>query len=499
MLRLFASIVLLACASGAQAAWLEAKTPHFLIYSEQSPRQLQDYATRLEKFDRAVRILRNMSDPPVGQSGRVTIYMLNDTDAVSRLATGKITSIAGFYIPRASGSVAFVPRDAGSGRETDLTADAVFFHEYAHHMLLQNSEAPFPPWFVEGFAEFFSQAAFPKDGGVQLGMPANHRSFALFALDKAKLTDLLGATFVEKTGEDTEKFYSRSWLLTHYLAFSDARQGQLTTYVRGIEQGLEPIAAARAAFGDLAQLDRELDLYLRKNKLQYRKVNGPQLNVPAAAIRSLRPGEAAVMKARIMSTRGVDKKAAQEVLALARSAAAPYPADPGAQVVLAEAEFDAGNYREASAAADRALAADPNSIKALLYKGRAEMELASTGADWTRIRNWFVKANKLDPEAAEPLVLFYESYFQAGERPTDNAIEGLLYAQVLGPQDAGLRLNAAYALIQKKKFDEARKLLAPLANSPHRGGGREQARKMIAKLAAGDQKGALDASEEGDE
>ena len=490
MRKFITAFALLISASSAQAAWYEVKTPHFLIYSEESPKSLQSFANRLERFDKAVRILRNMDDPPVGQSGRVTIFVLDDTDDVSRLATGKLTSVAGFYLPRASGSVAFVPRDTGAEGQFDMSADTIFFHEYAHHMLLQSSDAPYPGWFIEGFAEFFSRANFEKDGSVQLGLPARDRAYGLYAAKKPPIEELLGASFDQKSAEQTEAYYARSWLLTHYLAFAPERQGQLTKYMNGIQSGMAPLAAATGAFGDLKTLDREVDAYLRKDRLTYRRVASPQLVMPPAAVRQLRPSEAAMMPVRIRSARGVDKKGAAEVLAMARTRAAPYPNDPAVQLALAEAEFDAGNYALASAAADRTLAADRQSVKGMIYKGRAEMELAEgrTGTDWNVVRKWFLDANKVDPEAAEPLLLYYDSFARAGERPTKNAVEGLLYAQVLAPQDDGLRLTAAYELIGSNRAAEARTVLGPLANSPHGGRARERARKIVAEIAAGNAK-----------
>ncbi|MHA4750808.1 hypothetical protein ACX0FG_15925, partial [Enterococcus faecium] len=84
-----------------------------------------------------------------------------------------------------------------------------------------------------------------------------------------------------------------------------------------------------------------------------------------------------------------------------------YPSDPIVQSALAEAEFDAGNHAAALAAADRALAAKPNTPQALITKGRALMELAAADpgeADWKTIRGLFGRANRLDTEDAEPLM-----------------------------------------------------------------------------------------------
>jgi predicted Zn-dependent protease len=203
------------------------------------------------------------------------------------------------------------------------------------------------------------------------------------------------------------------------------------------------------------------------------------------------------MPALVRSARGVDTKTAPEVAALARAAASSYPADPEVQRELAEAEFDAGNYAASRDAAVRALAIDPKFEKALIYKGRAEMELSASNpkADWTAIRQNFLIANKIDTEDAEPLFLHYESFVRAGQRPTANATEGLIYSLALAPQDKGLRMTAVAAMIADGHLAEARSALAPVAFDPHSSKGREQARKIMDALGSKDEKAAMSALE----
>lgn len=487
---------LMVAAGPAHAAWHEAKSKHFIIYADENPNSLQNFASKLEKFDKAVRVARAMDDPPMGDAGRVAIYVLRDTESVSRMAVGKSSSIAGFYIPRASGSVAFVPRKAGGNERWDISPDTVFFHEYAHHLMLQNTDAALPSWLIEGFAEFFSTAEFMRDGSVHLGMPASHRAAGLFLLDKPRIEDLLTKSVGDKaSGEEFERFYGRAWLLTHYLTFDQSRDGQLARYAKALAAGSDLLRAAQDSFGDLKKLDADLDRYLRSNRFKYLSVTGPQLNNLPVALRPMRPGEAAIMPIRIRSVRGVDSKTAPEVAGLARAVAASYPTDAWVQRVLAEAEFDAHNYAAAEQAADRAMAADPRLGKALIYKGRAEMELAEgkANANWEAIRRNFAAANKLDTEDPEPMMLYYQSFTRAGERPTANAIAGLEYAMVLAPQDKSLRMMVVSELINASKFTRARELLAPLAFDPHSSSGRDFARRMMIALSAADPRAALGA------
>jgi tetratricopeptide (TPR) repeat protein len=209
-------------------------------------------------------------------------------------------------------------------------------------------------------------------------------------------------------------------------------------------------------------------------------------------LRKLTAGEAAVMPVRIRSDRGVNSKSAPLVASDARAIAARFPNEPSVQSALAEAEYDARNYAAAEAAADRALAANPKDIHALIYKGRARLEMAKANpakADWSEVRSWFSRANKLDTEDAEPLMLFYKSSLDAGQTPTKNAVEALLDALTLVPQDDTLRINAVRQMLTDGRLAEAKELFAPLAFNPHADERwREIASSVMQAIASGDGK-----------
>jgi hypothetical protein len=110
MRRPLALVAALFLSSPAHADWYRASSEHFLIYSEQSPDKLRQFAENLEKFDGAVRAVRGMDDLPLSQGNRVTIFRLTDVKDVQCLAGDKSGFIQGFYKGRASGSVAYVSR-----------------------------------------------------------------------------------------------------------------------------------------------------------------------------------------------------------------------------------------------------------------------------------------------------------------------------------------------------------------------------------------------------
>jgi tetratricopeptide (TPR) repeat protein len=484
--------------ASAQAAWREANTPHFRIYSQERPEVLKAFATRLETFDQAMRKLRGMDDPPLGPNNKLTIYVVPTLSSVQRMAGKGGSNVAGFYVPRASGSIAIVPRSTGSSGTFDMDAQTVLLHEYTHHfMMTTGASAAYPAWFIEGFAEFNSTTRFEKDGSIGFGLPASHRAYGLVLLSIPAEKLFTGDT----NGRDpklTEAFYSRAWLLTHFLTFEPSRTGQLTTYLHAINAGKDSLTAARETFGNLKQLDSELDKYLMRQRLAYRRYTPDEIKIGAITIRDVSPAQDRLMDLRIRSDRGVDEKEAQDVVARLRKAAAPFPNDPFAQASLAEAEFDAGNHAAAIAAADRAIAADPKQVDALLYKGRALLEMARVAKAtdrkaWREARGWLIKANQVDPENAEPLMLFYSSFRAAGERPTANAVDALFKAHDLAPQDRGLRMMAARQYLENGKAEEARFTLAPIAYDPHAGAMGKLAAALVTMLKGASAKAALQA------
>ena len=125
MHKLLLGVVLLAAtiAQPAEAAWQKVSTKHFIIYADDDPQKLTAFATRLEKFDRAVRLARKMNDDNVGDGNRLTVYVVQDMEQVGKLIRNQ--SAGGFYIGRVSGPLAVVPKDGGSTWEIEFTAETM--------------------------------------------------------------------------------------------------------------------------------------------------------------------------------------------------------------------------------------------------------------------------------------------------------------------------------------------------------------------------------------
>ena len=468
--------------TAAHADWYRATSKHFVVYSDASL-AIQDYTTKLEQFDQGIRAWHLAPQDKRGASARDRLRARRQ-GAIAQLAG--IEGAAGFYRPVAGESVAFTPR-SGSG---SLTARAVLFHEYTHHWMLTNwTDAALPPWFVEGFAELHATALF-RDGQIVFGAVPTYRRYTIGQMNVMPMSQLLKFDPGHLTPIETDALYSHGWALTHYLTFDPDGRKQLAEYIGALNGGSAGDPAKLIGGGNI---DLKLNQYVRRSRLPSAAFDLDKLPIGSIDVVKLNDAQAAIMPALIASKRSVSTRNADRVATLARRLAAPYPDDAFAQNELAEAEFDACAvakaeaecYRRASNAADRAIASDPKSTHALVYRGMAEtaaLEQAKVkdAARWTSARQWFLRANKLNTEMPQPLVAYYDSFRQEGTTPTANARSALLYAYALAPYDSDLRLQATRVYLVEGKADEARAAIKPVAyNIDHRAQS-DYAKKVLA-------------------
>ena len=437
--------------ASSHANWIEARSRHFVLLAEDAPERVRELAANLERFDQAARHVFELPDAE-SPGSRITLYVVDRRTVESIVGVGT----AGAYRGRASGSVAVARRSfAGSNR--------ALFHEYAHHLLQSHYSSSWPFWLAEGSAEFLATAAIQVDGSVAIGLPLDERKLELDQLQYVQLTPLLQMSDATLRAQPALS-YTRGWLLVHYLAFAPARQGQLDSYLQSLERGVDRTAAARVAFGNPVELDRNLKAYA-KEPLQHTTVPRDAINVGAITLREVSAGERAVIPYQMRLRVGVEASQTADLLRSMQAAAQPFPDDAMAQLALAEAELDAGNHEAAGLAADRALTADPKLAAAHLYKGRARMAAtwyagSNDAQRWTQIQEAFLAASELDPHDPEPLVLTYLTCLITGRTPTANIVAGLYRAHESVPQDDNVRVLAAYQSLIEGKDEQARRLLA---------------------------------------
>ena len=487
-LALLAFFLAVLAARPANADWRVAETAHFIVYADASEAALRRTAERLEKFDKALRVARGILQPSLGKAGRLTVYFVGTKGRVAALAG--TANVAGFYIPRAGASVAFVPGDLFGEGPFALGTQQVLQHEYAHHLLATTwPDAALPSWVSEGWAEFHATASFDRAGNLRFGGAPLYRAHGLQAASPLPIRQILAGAAGTLRPDQREALYTRGWALVHYLSFEPSRRGQLNAYLDAITRQRKSPEAAAAAFCDPDVLDEELERFLRQRKISGFRIRAENLAIPPVAIRLLRPGEAAMLPIRIRSDAGLDEKTAAALYADASKIAAGFPDDAEVQRALAGAAHAAGDPAAALAAADRAIAADPNVVEAYCTRAMAQMAIAAAVRDdtpetWAAIRRTIDRAGRLDPEDPRPPILLYRSYADRRQWPPDAARKGLLHAYALAPQDRGLRMQVAGMLVGEQRLAEARAMLLVLTYDPHASGAGAAASRMIDAIDA---------------
>ena len=493
--------------ASAWAEWFEIRTDQFIVYSEADRDEAVEFAQLLEKYDRAMRVTQNIPFAPAkSDAQRVTVFHWGDGNDIAELATGsRRAGVRGFYIPRAGQPVAFSPaegqsvRQAGSrqhrDRRTQLDRRSVLLHEYAHSFMLQHFPATYPQWYVEGFAEFYSQIDFLEDGSFHLGNPPQYRGDFLRRGPTYHIEQLFD-TSSKIDGMDQANWYSTGWLTLHYLTFAQDRRGQLADFLARIQKGERSLDAAKAAFGDLGRLNSDIRSYLKGDLLGY-NIKPANFDDPTVNVRELSDAEEAVIEYRMRSWRGVDEKEARSIQSALESRADLSTDSVLVAMTLAEAEFDAKNWDAAERAAKRALEINPSHSKASLYLGRIsakraeEADEAQAGSGkpwWDKARAFYLDAVAADRNDPLPLYEYYQSFRDADEEPSEQALIALENAYVLAPYDMGVRGTLVRQLAEEGKALLAADLVTPLVFAPHSNEDVEQLRSAMEMIRAGQEK-----------
>ncbi|WP_108786705.1 DUF1570 domain-containing protein [Erythrobacter sp. Alg231-14] len=497
-----AAFMTIALATPAQAKWHKAESDRFVIYSDSRADDLREFGEMLERYHIAMELESGRQVPVPSPSNRLTVFMVGSRDDLRDVyGAGSRSAVAGFYIPRANGSVTFVPniriRSGGGGRVRTGTrysrssgtgaldrALSTLLHEYTHHFLIASARHAMPRWLSEGAAEYFSSARFNEDGSVDIGLPNNDRAYEISQAAPVSLRQLLDYELYRSNRSGAyDAYYGRSWLLYHYLRFNPSRSGQLVQYWQAVASGADSLEAAEQIFGNLDRLERELRDYGRQTSMSGMRFGSGDISIGTVSVSALSDGHAAMMNVIIRSKRGVDDERADEIVANARSIAQRFPDDANVLAALAEAEYDAGNDDAAIAAGTRAIAADPTVLNAYVQKGYALFRQAADADDkdaaYAAAMEPFQALNALEADHTQPLIYFYRSFARRGVAPPDGAKFALERATQLAPFDQSLAMEVAAMKAADGETVVARYLLAPIAADPHGGRQSRRARAMI--------------------
>jgi hypothetical protein len=467
--------------------WLRAESDNFIIYSNSSEARLRDLAADLESYDALLARWTNASGPRSPIKLEVFLFRVASVfyEALGSVSPG----ILGFYTARPE-LIASIAQDRGV---EGFAAQTTLFHEYAHHFMFAHFANAYPAWYIEGFAELASGTSF-EPNRVIIGNAATARNDTLSRgswLPLQRLLTIGPGDF--HSGEDEDKFYAQSWLLTHYIFFTPGMDAKFRDYVAAWRQGGDPVGIFAQHFGK-SVTDFEADV----RDYFHRGVHALALTRPAAvthgqtAISPMPDSTGNLIALTVRLRGGVRAADAPALLQLVHSRVGSEPSDSFALMTLARAEATIGDRERARALLQPYIATHPNDVEATFLMGlsflndaEADQGEAKTAA-LTQARHYFVAAYRLN-ENYVPALYRYAATFE-GQPMTETAMQNtanvILLAHQLAPQVSSIGFMAAEYLMSLDRAAEAVPILRAIAYDPHGGDGAKQARDLLQQAEA---------------
>jgi tetratricopeptide (TPR) repeat protein len=277
--KLFASFALFAAiaAHAADQHWLRVSSDHFVVITDAGEKPGHDVVAHFEQMRSIFGQLLSRGKLRMSEPMEI-IAIRGDKDYASLAPQvgGKAIDSAGFWL--SGEDRVFIVLNLS---EPDPWRAVE--HQFAHYMLNYNYP-PTPPWFDEGFAEYFASLNLtaksaelgsdpelkPSSQTDLLGHQAdvkNLKSFTEILQNPVWLAwpDLLTMKNRAANGQEGTHhtlFYAQSWILVHYLLSKD-KMSELGKYFGLVEIQRLPIEQGiQQAFGmSVAQLDQEVKAY----------------------------------------------------------------------------------------------------------------------------------------------------------------------------------------------------------------------------------------------
>lgn len=459
----------LAVAAPAAAQWKTVETKNFIYHSEGKIEDIRANAEQMETLDTLVRaITGNKQEPGVA---KVRIFELRDMDTLNRLAGSY--GVGGFYTNNDVGPYLFTIRQDLTRRNTIKRTESsdqvwgpqVRQHEYLHHYMYQYFNANYPSWYSEGFAEYYGSMSFPEANVVEIGHAPLFRIDSLRNNPWVHVEKLLTARSYSEIGSgNLGAIYAQGWLLTHMAARNPERGKQLADYLNRLVRG-EPYAdAAKAAFGDLDQLDK--DLRSHRNGLKAVRLSLKPMDYGEIKITERDKFESDLFGYLVRTNMGVSDKDLPLVRSHVRDLRASNMDHPLGLEVQARLAQMARDWDEELALGNRMLELDPKSALGMYFKGHAMVEKVEKGSPDSAYdpgRLLLADAAKADLTNPEPLIDFYRAYLKGEDVPPASAQNALMQAHKLLPGHRLVRQYVARDFEWRGMYDEAIHVLSPLA------------------------------------
>ena len=437
--------------SAASESWLELRSPHFTVVTDTNEKQARHIADQFEHMRWVFQTLfpKANVDPAVS----IVVIAVKDRkefqalEPPAYLSRGQI-DLAGSFLHGPDKNYILVRLDGQQEHPF-----AVVYHEYTH--VLTSAAADWLPlWLNEGLAEFFQNTDI-HDKYVDLGQPSANDILYLRQQPLLPLATLFKVDSTSPYYHEEQKgsvFYAESWALTQYLEVTDkqANKNRLGDYVDLMSKHQDPVTAAAQAFGDLKQLQRDLETYVTRGNYSFFRLTATTAIDPSSfQVKALKLPQANAFRADLLAY----NQRTQEARALLDTVLRDDPNNTLAHETMGFLSFRAGDLASAQNWYQQAVQLDSQSYLAHYYFAAIAMQSAGNDNDAAveaSLRE-AIKLNSSFAPAYDRLAVFYG----ARHKQLDEAYRLSLRAILLDPAMVGYRINAANILVQENQYQSA--------------------------------------------
>src|ERR1022692_59079 len=420
--------------------WTEIRSQHFTVVTTANEKGGRRIADQFERM----RSVFHVAFPHVSIDNGAPIVVLAIKDEKdfralepqAYLAKGQL-KLGGLFLRAPDKNYILMRMDAEGEHPY-----AVVYHEYTHFLLSKAAEW-LPLWLNEGLAEFYENTDIhEKDVALGQASPGNLRLLGenrLLPLATLFTVDTNSPYYHEENKGSI--FYAESWALTHYLYAKDYQEKtqHLTDYAELLVKQVDPVTAATRAFGDLKQLQSNLESYIRQGSFNYFKMpNATEVDDTAFNVRALTGAQADAVRADFL----VCNDRVADARPLLDHVLQEDPKNVSAHETMGFLEFRAGHLEEARKWYQQAVKLDSQSYIAHYYFAAISMNSGANPADDAEVESSLRAAIKLNPSFAPPFEGL-AALEGMRHRNLDEAHQLALNAVQLDPANVAYRVNVA--------------------------------------------------------
>ena len=253
-----------------ERAWIEVRTPHFVLYGDASKSKIRRVGRDLERLRSA---LGQMTTLDLQAPVPLYVFVFRGDASFDPYrhytARGEPAEIGGAFYRRQYAS--FMSLNARFGVDTQSLVQ----HEYVHYFVAYHT--PWVPlWFNEGLAELYSTFE-SFDGYANIGKVDPMHIGEMRKYRPLSLDELIVAGYDSPYYDGTNhrgSFYATSWALTHYLMIGNPkRTSQLFFYLDAQRQMPGRDAFVKAFGATPEQIESEVVDYVRQSIFNFRRVD----------------------------------------------------------------------------------------------------------------------------------------------------------------------------------------------------------------------------------